>query len=139
MKKTVSILMAALVLMTGLHLSLASHFCGGKLSAVKVSITGAKASCGMEEEADSSFPFGKIIKVHCCDDDMTTLAVDSNYSPSSFQSNDFTQKVITVFAIPLTEVITDFYTSRYFNPNLSPPEFFQTNSVELATICVYRI
>ena len=139
MKKMVSILMATLVLMTGLHLSVASHFCGGKLSAVKVSITGEKASCGMEEESGSSLPFGKIIKTHCCDDDLTTLTVDSSYSPSFFQNNDFTQKVIHVFAIPLAEDFTDFYALRYFNPILSPPEFFKPNSVELDTICVFRI
>ncbi len=139
MKKAVSIFMATLLLMTGLHLSFASHFCGGNLVAVKFSITGGNASCGMENESGSTLPAGKFFKTHCCDDDLTTLTVDSNYSFSSVQGKDFTQKVVPDFVIPLTEIIPEFFSSRYFNPVLSPPGIFRRNSVELATICVFRI
>ena len=131
--------MTLLVLMAGLHLSFDSHFCGGKLYAVKFSITGEKASCGMEEESEALLPGVKLFKTHCCDNDLVSLTVDSNYSPSSFQSNDLTQKVEHLFAVSVSESFPDFHPAAYYNPVLSPPAFFQKKSVELAAICVFRI
>ena len=66
MKKGVSILMALMLILAGLHLSVSSHFCCGKLATVKLTFTGEKAGCGMEDEADSDFPSpsGKSFKVH---------------------------------------------------------------------------
>jgi hypothetical protein len=139
MKKAASIFMAILVLLTGLHLSIASHFCGGKLAAVKVSINGMNATCGMEDESESSYPAGEFIKTHCCDNELTTLTVDSNYSPSFTQSIDLTQKVMPVFTIPVAEIITPQGISRYVLPIHSPPDVLLISSVDLATICVFRI
>jgi hypothetical protein len=138
-RKAASIFLAVLVLLTGLHLSIASHFCGGQLADVKISLTGKDASCGMEAESDSSFPSGKFIKTHCCTNDLTTLTVDSNYSPSFAKSIDVLQKVIHISGIPLTEIVKDLAFTHYSHPILSPPGIFRANTVELADICVFRI
>jgi len=139
MRKSVSTFMAVLVLLTGLHLSISSHFCGGQLAAVKISLTGKDASCGMEGPSDSSFPAGNFIKTHCCTNDLTTLAVDSNYSPSFSNSIDIAQKVIHISGLPLTGIVKAFAFTQYVNLILSPPGIFRTNTVELADICVFRI
>ncbi|NEW84707.1 MAG: hypothetical protein GZ094_20390 [Mariniphaga sp.] len=139
MKKVTSILMAVLVLMTVLHLSFDSHFCGGKLSAVKFSISGEKASCGMENDSESTQPLGKLFKTHCCDDDLVLLNVDSNYSHSNPQTIDFNQKVIAVFAVLLTENVSELAISRNVHPILNPQDVFRKNSVGQSAICVFRI
>lgn len=138
MRRTASILMATLLLLTGLHLSIASHFCCGKLAAVHFSITGKDASCGMEDESTSALA-GKIIKKHCCTNDLTALTVDSNYSPSFSKGIDFSQKVTQIVAVPYTEIVNDLAFTHYSHPILSPPGIFRTNTVELAAICVFRI
>ncbi|MEI6142083.1 MAG: hypothetical protein WCP85_22610 [Mariniphaga sp.] len=139
MKKGFSIVMAVLVLLTGLHLSVASHYCHGKLAAVKISITGEKATCGMEDEAESSAPAGKFFKTHCCVNELATLAVDSSYSPSTSLSIDFTHKIVPVFATPVLEVVNELVLVQYSYPILSPPGISRSNSVDLTAICVFRI
>ena len=139
MKKGFSIVMAVLVLLTGLHLSVASHFCHGKLAAVKISITAEKATCGMEDEAESSAPSGKFFKTHCCVNELATLAVDSSYSPSTSLSIDLTHKIVPVFATPVSEVVSEIAYVQYVHPILSPPGIFRRNSVDLTDICVFRI
>jgi hypothetical protein len=48
MKKLLSRSVALIILLTGMNLTISSHFCGGVLAATKVSFTGKLASCGME-------------------------------------------------------------------------------------------
>jgi hypothetical protein len=139
MKKLFSIVMAFVVLMTGLNLSFDSHFCDGKLADVKFSTTGEKATCGMESDDDATLPNVNLFKPICCKDELSKLTVDSNYSPSFNKPLDFSQKVISIYVIPLSEVITDLGISRNFHPNLSPRDVFRDSSVELPAICVFRI
>ncbi len=139
MKRGFSIVMAVLVLLTGLHLSVASHFCHGKLAAVKISITAEKATCGMENEDESTSPSGKFFKTHCCVNELATLTVDSSYSPSTSVSIDFTYKIVPVFATPVLEVDHELAFSQYSHPILSPPGIFRKNAVDLTDICVFRI
>lgn len=131
--------MAALMLLAGLHLSFDSHFCGGKLVAVNFSLTGQKASCGMENEADSPVPEGKLFKTHCCDDDFSTLAVDLNYDLSDSKINDFNQKVIPFIALQLTVINSSFAISVNDPVVLNSEAVFRRNGVDLADICIFRI
>lgn len=139
MRKGFSIFMAILVLMTGLHLSFASHFCCGRLAAVKISITAEKATCGMEGEAGSSLPSGKLFKTHCCVDELATLAVDTNYSPSNSTNIDLAPNSVQIFALPVAYTINGLALGQYSRPIFSPPGIFWTNSVDLTAICVFRI
>ena len=50
MKKIVSAFLALLLLISGMHLSVASHYCGGMLAQVKWSFDKELATCGMEGE-----------------------------------------------------------------------------------------
>ena len=131
--------MAVLVLMTGIHLSLSSHFCSGQLTGVKFSITGKSSSCGMEREMSLPLPASKSFKTHCCTNELTTLSVDSNYSPSFTKSLNFYQKVLNNLSFPLTENLRHFVFTQYSYPILSPPGISQYNTVELEKICVFLI
>jgi len=137
-RKSASILLATLVLLTGIHLSIASHFCCGNLVAVHFSVNGTGAACNMSDESTSSIA-GTFIKKHCCTNELTNLTVDSNYSPSFAKSIDVSQKVIHISDIPSTEIIKNLAFIHYSHPILSPPGIFRTNAVELAAICVFRI
>ncbi len=139
MKKIFSILFALLILLSGMHLSFDSHHCGGELSGVKFSTSGEMATCGMESDEDSPIPVSSLIKPDCCKDELTTLTVDSNYSPSSFHGNDIFQKVIAIYAIPISEIIADLGISKNQHPINSPRDVFWDNSPELSAICVFRI
>ncbi|MHB9141190.1 MAG: HYC_CC_PP family protein, partial [Paludibacter sp.] len=78
MKKLFSILFAALILLSGMHLTLATHLCGGEVSAVKLSFIHEKASCGMCEEQTATANTA-VSTEGCCKDEMSFYAVDSNY------------------------------------------------------------
>ncbi|PGH39954.1 MAG: hypothetical protein CRN43_05850 [Candidatus Nephrothrix sp. EaCA] len=78
MKKFVSILLAAVILLSGVNISYSMHFCGGKLAASRWTV-GKQASCGMKKKkSGAARPF----KSDCCKNQDYKYEVDGNYSPS---------------------------------------------------------
>ena len=139
MKKDFSILFALMILLSGMHLTLATHLCGGELSAVKVSFTHKNASCGMCGEEQTSTKAQSISAESCCKDEMAFYAVDNNYSPSSFQVNKPAQQLAQVFFIP-ANVGTHFISSNFSTyTNVHPPDNYFVSDVNLPDICVFRI
>jgi hypothetical protein len=139
MKKVFSILFAALILLSGMHLSLAAHLCGGEVSAVKLSFTHEKATCGMcamEETTTTNKTFNN---ESCCKDEMSFFAVDNNYCPSALQINHSVNQLLQVFDIPKTIGIQFLHTNSYFNTNVQPPGNYIASAVSLPDICVFRI
>jgi len=53
MRKLSSISLAILILLAGMHITIATHFCGGEIAATKVSLAGIAASCGMESDKNT--------------------------------------------------------------------------------------
>ena len=138
MKKLFSILFAALILLSGMHLSLATHICGGEVSAVKLSFVHQKASCGMcAEEATSTDK--SVSNESCCKDEMSFYAVDNNYSPSTLQLNHSANQLLQVFDIPKTIGIQSIHTNSATNTNVQPPGNYIARAVSLPDICVFRI
>ena len=138
MKKLLSIVFATLILLSGMHLSLAAHLCGGEVSAVKLSFTHEKASCGMCAEQTATT--NKTVENEsCCKDEMSFLAVDNNYSPSTLQINHTANQLLQVFDIPKTIGIVSIHTNSALNTNVQPPNFCMANAVSLPDICVFRI
>ncbi len=139
MKKGISIVLSLLMLSTMLHLSIASHFCHGNLAASLVSFSGKAATCGMEANESSQPVPGIIIKSHCCDDHITTIAVNNYYAPSFSFVQDFFQNTLQVFSIPvcLPVISSPLLTGAFING--SPPGDPVSTSVDLSDICVYRI
>jgi hypothetical protein len=138
MKKLFSILFAALILLSGMHLTLATHLCGGEVSQVKLSFTHQKASCGMcKEEATSTDK--SVSNESCCKDEMSFYAVDNNYSPSTLQINHTANQLLQVFDIPRTIGIQFNHTNSVTLANVQPPGNYIASAVSLPDICVFRI
>jgi hypothetical protein len=139
MKKGVSISLVVLILTVILHISVATHYCGGKETASKISFTGKLANCGMEG-SEKELPLqGTYITKHCCDDMVTFCGTDSNYVPSfSFVPESFQNK-FQICAVPV-ELTANFFSGliRIYT-DVSPPGALMSTSVDLSDICVFRI
>ena len=127
-----------MILLSGMHLSLATHLCGGEISAVKFSFDHEKASCGMcATEANSAEK--NIAPKSCCKDEMSFLSVDNNYSPSTLQVNHSANQLLQVFDIPKTIGVLFNHTNSITNANVQPPGNYIASAVSLPDICVFRI
>ena len=139
MKKLISLFFAILILLSGMNLSLAAHSCGGELSALKVSFTHEKASCGMCATEQTNPTEKSINSEGCCKDQMSFLEVDHNYNPTSFQINTPNIQLLQVFYIPSTLGIHSFNNNASLNTNVQPPGNNIASAVSLPDICVFRI
>jgi hypothetical protein len=82
MKKVISISLTFLVLTAMLHLSVATHYCGGKIAASKISLSGKLASCGMEDDEKDLPQTDSHFASHCCDNVLVFYGINSIYFPS---------------------------------------------------------
>lgn len=140
MKKFLSISFSFLILLSGLHITIATHYCGSERAASeKVSVTGRLASCGMEGPEDTCPLTGNHLGTHCCDDKVSVLAVDNNYTPSFSEFKAFSQHILLGFQIPVSFQIPSFSTINLICTNVSPPGNFMVSAVSLPGICVFRI
>jgi hypothetical protein len=139
MKKFLSILFGFLILLSGMHLTVATHYCGGEIVASKVSLTGELASCGMEA-SNNQYPLHKkYFNSHCCDNIVTVFAVENNYAPSFALFKPIFQPVLLVFSIPASIQIQSLSVLKLFSTDVSPPDNFMVSAVSLPDICVFRI
>jgi hypothetical protein len=140
MNKLISILLVVFILLSGVHLSVATHFCCGELTDFKVSFTGQNARCGCDvavKDQNSSRDYS--FKSNCCADKLKILSVDQNYAPSVSIINIISQKIIQVFTVPVLSAFGDFLNTHSLQTLfLYPQNVFRTNTVSLAFICVFR-
>lgn len=139
MKKTLSILFASLILISGMHLTMATHFCGGVFAASKISFSGELASCGMESSKEACPIHGNRIHSDCCKDNVLTYSVDNNFSPSSPIIVDLLKSISQTLFIPINISYRSFSTIHSLSSNVIPPGELMANSVSLVDICVFRI
>ncbi len=139
MKKLFSILFASLLLLSGMHISMATHYCGGELAGVKWSFDDEKANCGMEMPGETDSNKSGISHESCCKDEMSFFAVDNNYNASTFQLNQPTDQLLQVFYIPENLGLLLHSTKLSSNTNVQPPGKFLACAVSLPDICVFRI
>lgn len=135
MKRFSCIILAVVLLASGLHLSLASHYCGGTLAQVKWSLDHDLAGCGMEDHG-KMYPRSTEWKGTCCQDVIGVLGTDGQYDVSTnILANNISQPVTIIVSVltPLemeqTEISTDVF----------PPGNLQPSRVNINSICVYRI
>ena len=138
MKRAFSILFALLVLFSGMHLSVATHTCGGELAAVKYSITGEKATCGMEEDQNPA-PLNGAIKSDCCKNNVASCSADNNYYPSFTEFKAFTGDHAPVMAILPGFFISTPNLSKTYYSMVGPPVSKNYTSVDQSFICVFII
>ena len=138
MKKILSILFAFLILLSGMHLSVATHICGGEVAEVKWTFTGEKASCGMEHK-NQTCPVRNGIKSNCCRNEVSVYSVDSNYSPSVFHICKISNNISQVFTVPVSLGTQSLLASHLLCSSNEPPGKLLTSAVLLSNICVFRI
>ena len=137
MKKLLAILIAIILLASGMQVSLDRHYCGGRLAAVKVSFTGKLASCGMKKIA-SSCPDYPIIDKKCCEDKVSVYSIGSNYYPECFKLTHPASErhILPVYA-------DNFVCDNLCNPDLIkwvlPPGDNFRSGLTQSLICVFRI
>ena len=139
MNKFLSISLALFILLTGMNLTIATHFCCGEIAATKVSFGGKVASCGMESDENANPSSETNIASNCCENEFILYSVDSNFAPSEFHFNEITQNILHEFSIPEGFSFQFNYLSSSNLTNVSPPVDFLTNAVSMADICVFRI
>jgi hypothetical protein len=139
MKKVFSIIFTFLILLSGMHLSIATHICGGEVASVKWSFSGKIGSCGMENFKTIFHPGKKIITRNCCHNKLAFFKVDNNYSPSNFQIKDVSKNILKVFFISESFSNLQLVASNSIQINFSPPHNFPVSAVSLPDICVFRI
>jgi len=139
MKKVFSISLVALMLTAMLHLTVATHYCGGELATSKISLSGKLASCGMERAEESCPMQGNQMKSHCCDDVVTLYSIDNNYAPSYLVLPETSKDNLQIFGIPAVLAIYSHSVLKFLNTDVSPPGALMFTDVNLSDICVFRI
>ncbi len=139
MKKLFTIPLALLILASGMHFTIATHYCGGKIAATRVSLSGEEATCGMISGHHSDNTAETQLSRHCCDDELAVYKTDSDYSPSACHFKDLTQKVLHEYFVPEGFAFQSGILSLSNRTNFSPPNCYTANAVRMADICVFRI
>ena len=139
MKKFSVIPVALLILLSGMHMTVATHFCGGKVAATRVSFSGESASCGMENRDKATSSSETRISSHCCYNEFAIYLIEDDYAPSGFQSGDFHSfSLWHSFVSSVTAEKTHLFTASN-TTEVRPPGYFMSTAVNRTDICVFRI
>lgn len=139
MKKFLSISFSILVLLSGMHFTVATHYCRGKIASTKVSVSGEIASCGMNERLGScTFP-EKHMGSGCCKNKVAVFVVDSDYAPSFSVFRPCAQPLLPDFISPALLKIDSQTSLNLYITNVRPPGYSGASTVRLPDICVFRI
>lgn len=140
MKRILSILFTSLILVSGMHLSIAIHYCGGKLVASKISFSEVKADCGMESgKGECPIHGEKQVKSNCCKNEVSVYSIDKTYKISSFEFKQFTSSFLQLFYIPSSLGLNKDSFIATSIASISPPINLMVKQVNLPDICVFRI
>jgi hypothetical protein len=139
MRKIFSILFPVIILVAGMHVTVATHFCGGKIAATRVSFSGRLASCGMASDSKTNTSPAANYTAHCCDNIISQYAVDNNYIPAEFHAKEIIPHLLHDFYVPAVFSFKHKYPFSFNFTNTGPPSSFSANAVSMADICVFRI
>jgi hypothetical protein len=139
MIKGFSIFLSLLMLAAILHLSVATHYCGGKEVATKVSLSGKLASYDMGCSETELPVTGTNFTKHCCDDILIICGIANYYEPTfSFvpDSHQYNSQVFNLHnGLPIS-----FYTDLVpFRTNVNPCGALPFTNLSLSYVCVFRI
>lgn len=137
MKKIVSSLLALLLLISGMHLSVASHYCGGMLAQVKWSFNREMAGCGMDCEHDANHVV--VMETSCCQDQISSYSTDDQYQLKSLDKKRLIPQVLASYSAPLSLLSnTQQPAGRVLTPTF-PPGKISPYKVTQESICVFLI
>ena len=123
-----------MIILSGLHISMATHICGDEVADVKWSISEQMASCdmaGMDKEIPTEPAFSP---KSCCENEISNFIVDSNYNFSALQLNAPELQLLQVFFIPENLGLLLQSTNLSSNTNVQPPSKFFASAVNLPDI-----
>jgi hypothetical protein len=138
-KKVLTILTAVLLLASGMHLSFASHYCGGKLAAVRLSVTGEYATCGMERCITGAGTTQKTYSDNCCENHISAFSLGNYESTTSLLPGSPEQKTIHFSGIPVYPLLSHDYSFKAYGSNTSPPGNYCPENLSIPILCVFRI
>lgn len=130
-----SIAVSLLLILAGMNVTIASHYCHGALSKTIVSLTGKNASCGMEHSKQAATE--TTISSRCCDDVLTEYKVSDDYAPSDIRYSQYFQYFD--YFLPEIKLPVPLPTSFLNHIFKSPPGNFSVSAVHPEDICVFRI
>jgi hypothetical protein len=139
MKKGLSIFLVLIMVISTMHFFVATHYCGGRLAASEVSLTGKLAGCGMEESGKELPSHGLILLKHCCDDKLTSVYIDNNYAPSVSIIHYFFQHSVLNLYLTAGFPVHPSPALRSVNKSMGPPGPLISTNVDLSEICIFRI
>jgi hypothetical protein len=139
MKKVFSIVSVLIIILAGLQVTISRHYCGGEPVASRISLSGAPASCGMEDnENNCPLPWHQLTG-NCCEDHVRIAGTVNIFTiPYVVGEDQNKDKVSLNLAneINLPETRVSF---RQIYTGFNPPGIYFTSSVNLENICVLRI
>lgn len=138
MKNILTIVLASFILISGMHLSIARHICGGKVADVNLSFSEAVAACGMEADASGCATHEKATS-DCCRNEITKLSVDDYFAASSVQLKEVTQPVMVLFFLPLIQSLYSVESEVQAFADVGAQANIVVHDVSLPKICVFRI
>lgn len=138
MKNILTIVLASFILISGMHLSIARHICGGEVADVKFSFTETSATCGMENNASACSTHEKATS-DCCRNEITRLSVDDYFVASSVQIKEVTQPVTVLFFLPLIQSLYSLESEVQVFTDVGAQANVIVHKVSLPKICVFRI
>ena len=137
MRKVLTILIATILLASGMQVTLDRHYCGGSLAGTRISITGKLASCGMEE-SESSCSGHPVIDKKCCEDRVSYFSISSNYYPECFKLTYPTSERGTIHLHTGNLISDNSYNPDLINWVFPPGDNFKSRLTQ-SEICVFRI
>jgi hypothetical protein len=126
--------MSLLILTSSMNVSLASHYCGGKLKKVAFTFGSEFGGCGMEEDSDTKACDTDSIDETCCQNHFQELTIEDDYS----LSGNIDLKINVIALLPVLAAL--FYSAPNLQQNIfsyNPPE--NLTSVSLSLIRVFLI
>jgi hypothetical protein len=139
MKKIVAIPLLLVILLSGINVQIASHYCRGNFSGSKVSLDGQLASCGMEVQS-RNISSEEMISSHCCSDVISSLVISTNYiSSATGDIPEPRQEIINISFINNELLASQDAFLPLASGNARPPGTFNCAGIEQQVLCIFRI
>jgi hypothetical protein len=138
MRKVNIILVVVLLVISGMHFSLAGHFCNGKLFSASFTIKGHSVACNMAgDQNQSSNSTENRLTNRCCENKVLNFEV-GDYKPSPSELIH-TPLGFTFHLLPEMLSEKTCMHKGISTLNVSPPGTFSQNPVSSSMICLFRI
>lgn len=139
MKYIISILLSGSLLISGMGIRIATHYCGGSLAATRVSLTGVSASCGMEGcDLDHSTLESTFTNL-CCENHLSSYFLNDFSSSSTYTVNQPIVEINQIFSlIPNPDAGFAALVNQEVNPKPPPGALFSSH-ISSSSLCIFRI